>query len=82
MVGNIKKAGYIDETKHNGGKKAIITGDVEICLICTVIDFPQWSGEDRASYLLSERGPPAEYLLTILHFKLKMIYLNSIYLVD
>ena len=39
------------------GKKSLISGDVETGLICTVIDFPQWLGEERASYLMSPKGP-------------------------
>lgn len=60
MVGTIRKTDFIKETEHAGGKPPLITGDVEICLICTVIDFPQWSGEERASYLTSSRGPLKE----------------------
>lgn len=57
MVGSIKKTGFIKKTEHSGGKPSLIVGEVETCLVCTVIDFPQWSGEERASYLMSERGP-------------------------
>ena len=58
LLSKIKKNnGKIPECKKRGGVTTKMTEEIKKCLICTVLDFPLWSGANRLQYLKSKNGP-------------------------